>query len=87
MSEHDVETLPALAGEENNEPLSPDLASALYRLPAEQQKILDMRLFEDLSFQEISRRTGKSEVSLRKGYSRAVQNMRDWIGAPKGGSK
>jgi len=66
---------------------SVDIDIALRQLSSESRQVLDMRLMEDLSFEEMSAKTGKSEVSLRKAYSRAVANLRSWIGAPRGGSR
>jgi RNA polymerase sigma-70 factor, ECF subfamily len=62
---------------------SVDVNEALRRLSADTRRLLDMRLMEELSFEEMSAQTGKSEVALRKAYSRAVQNLRSWIGAPR----
>lgn len=82
-TDFDLEGLPAAEPPEGCD-LSADLSGALLQLEPFQQSILDMRLIEELSFQEISTRTGKSEVSLRKAYSRALQSLRHWVGLPKG---
>ena len=79
----DLESVPMVPQQEEDA-LSPDLSGALSHLSTEHQKILDMRLVEELSFHEISRRTGKTETSLRKTYSRSLQSLRDWIGVPRG---
>ncbi|MEY4064191.1 MAG: polymerase sigma factor CarQ [Pseudomonadota bacterium] len=86
-TERELDALPAPLNKVDDEGFAPDLTSALSRLPTDQQKILAMRLFEEMSFQEISQRTGRSEVSLRKVYSRALQNIREWMGVRKGDSR
>lgn len=77
--------LEGIAANEQEIDAAPDLSEALATLSPEQRSVLDMRLYEELSFKEISTRTGKTEVSLRKLHSRAVALLRDWFEGSKGG--
>jgi RNA polymerase sigma-70 factor (ECF subfamily) len=51
------------------------LAAALERLPPHQRDVLHWRFFEQLSFAEISARTGKSAGALRVVCSRALNRL------------
>lgn len=55
------------------------LAHARERLSPQQREVLDMRIVDERSFKEISDRTGRSEVSLRKAYSRALALLRAFL--------
>jgi RNA polymerase sigma-70 factor (ECF subfamily) len=57
----------------------PSLDQALNSLNTEQLKVVNMRLHNEMSFDEISMATGKSSASLRKAYSRAIHSLRDWF--------
>lgn len=50
----------------------------LKSLSPEQQTVVNLRM-EDLSFKEISTKTGQTEVSLRKTYQRAVMSLKKLI--------
>lgn len=50
--------------------------SALASLEADQEELLAMKFIDDLSYEEISKVLGKSEVSLRKTVSRLMAKMR-----------
>jgi RNA polymerase sigma-70 factor, ECF subfamily len=52
------------------------LAAALERLPRHQREVLEWRVFEQLSYAEISERTGKSEGALRVVATRAMEALR-----------
>jgi RNA polymerase sigma-70 factor, ECF subfamily len=52
------------------------LAAALDRLPPHQREVLEWRVFEQLSYAEISGRTGKSEGALRVVTARAMEALR-----------
>lgn len=56
------------------------LGQAIQSLNERQKQILDLRVNEELSFEEIAAVTGKSAVSMRKAYSRTVQTLRNWFG-------
>lgn len=45
-------------------------------LPPEQRKLIELRFQEGLSFEEISRKLGVNEVTLRKRMSRVMANAR-----------
>src|SRR5207248_2128090 len=52
------------------------LAAALERLPRHQREVLEWRVFERLSYAEISEQTGKSEGALRVVVTRAMEALR-----------
>ena len=52
------------------------LAAALERLPRHQREVLEWRVFEQLSYAEISERTGKTEGALRVVATRAMEALR-----------
>jgi RNA polymerase sigma-70 factor, ECF subfamily len=60
-----------------------DLDLAFGMLNCEQQKVVNMRTQEEMSFEDIAVATGKSAVSLRKVYSRALHLMRHWFDKEK----
>jgi RNA polymerase sigma-70 factor (ECF subfamily) len=51
------------------------LAAALERLPEHQRQVLQWRFFDQLSFAEISQRTGKSVGALRVVCTRALERL------------
>lgn len=53
-----------------------NVEQTLGRLSFEQRKILEQRVMNEKSFRQISHESGKSEVALRKLYSRAVEKLR-----------
>jgi len=53
------------------------LAAAMERLPQHKRDLLVLRFFEQLSFEEISRRTGRGVEALRVLCCRALKNLRD----------
>jgi RNA polymerase sigma-70 factor (ECF subfamily) len=66
-------------GSEDGQPegeATQDPAVIMASLSAEQRKVVELRVFEEQSFKEMSQTTGKSEVALRKIYERARQKMR-----------
>lgn len=69
--------------------VSENITKAIERLPREQRSILEGRVVDDKSFASLSLETGKSEVALRKIYSRAVGKIRSIILGDKveGGEK
>jgi RNA polymerase sigma-70 factor (ECF subfamily) len=52
---------------------------ALAKLSPEQESIVRMHAVEDLSFRDIAKVTGKSEVALRKIYERAKAKLRSFM--------
>lgn len=52
------------------------LAAALERLPQHQREMLQWRVFEQLSYAQISERTGKSQGALRVVVTRALESLR-----------
>jgi RNA polymerase sigma-70 factor (ECF subfamily) len=55
-------------------------------LPEKQRQIVQMRAIEELSYEEIAKKLGQSEVSIRKNFSRAVKKLRGMISNPAEGS-
>lgn len=53
---------------------------ALDSLPIEQRKVVELKVFADQSFKEISLALDKSEVGLRKVYERAKKRMKTILG-------
>lgn len=52
---------------------------ALQSLPQEQRQIVELRVLDELSFEEISRRIAKSPVNVRQILSRALKRMRNHL--------
>jgi len=52
------------------------LAAALERLPQHQREVLELRIFDQLSYAEISERIGKREGALRVVVTRALETLR-----------
>lgn len=67
MSQPD--TSPTLSSVEETEAI-------LGKLPSEQKKVLEMRIFDELPYDEIARKLGRSEVSIRQIYSRSIRKLR-----------
>jgi RNA polymerase sigma-70 factor (ECF subfamily) len=56
-----------------------ELGQSLSRLPADQRELISKRVVEGQSFKSIAQETGKSEVALRKSYSRAIDKLKQWF--------
>ena len=56
------------------------------KLPEKQRQIVQLRAIDELSYEEISKKLGQSEVSVRQSFSRAVKKLRGIISEPAGGS-
>jgi RNA polymerase sigma-70 factor, ECF subfamily len=56
---------------------SDELKVLLANLTQEQRSVVEMRVVEELSFEEMQARTGKSAVSLRKAYSRTLALLKE----------
>ena len=55
------------------------LGRAMNSLSLEQKKVLNMRIEDGMSFEEIASATGKSSAALRKAYSRALRMLQSWF--------
>lgn len=53
------------------------LAAAIQKLPKSQRQVLEMRTLYDLSYEEISQKTGMSQLTLRVLLSRARKTLRN----------
>lgn len=52
---------------------------AVLQLSTQQRIVFNLRYYDDLSYSEISRITGKSENSLRTNYSYAVNKIKEYL--------
>ncbi|MBQ8062097.1 MAG: RNA polymerase sigma factor [Bacteroidales bacterium] len=75
VPDHDKDLSRSLIGKENLEKIRVCMA----RLPDKQRDVLEMRVFEELSFKEIADRTGMSEVNVRVKLSNARKNLKRMI--------
>ena len=58
------------------------LHEALSRLPEEARQVIYWKNWERLSFEEIGRRTGRSADAARKAWSRAVEQLGEYLEPP-----
>lgn len=58
------------------------LRAAISRLSELSRTVLISRAFDGEAFEDISRKVGRSEVAVRKRYSRAVASLRTMLAAP-----
>lgn len=72
-----LEEIPELAAPEGSPaPVTPEWDKAFEQIPATQRKALELRYFEEKSFQEISLVLETSEVNVRKMISRGLQKVK-----------
>jgi RNA polymerase sigma-70 factor (ECF subfamily) len=64
--------------------ISMTIGDSLQQLSGDQRRVLELRVTEGKTFRQISLETGKSEVALRKIYSRAVETLREWLSGRDG---
>jgi len=77
----DIEKAPSMVPGDGEKPesdcdFSPEGLPAFSKLPVQQREIVFMRYVEQISYEEMSQITGKSEAALRKIVSRAVSAIR-----------
>lgn len=77
----DEEVASPLAALERLE-LNDTLRAAIDRLSELSRRVLVSRAFEGAAFEEISRQVGRSEVAVRKRYSRAIESLRESMVTP-----
>ena len=53
--------------------------AALLTLPTQQRIAFNMRYYDELSYEEIARITGKNVASLKTNYHYATQKVKDYI--------
>jgi RNA polymerase sigma-70 factor (ECF subfamily) len=56
-----------------------DLLLALEKLAEDQRKVVQLRVYEQLSYPEIAVLMGRSEDACRKLFERALANLRNWM--------
>ncbi|MFZ9518969.1 MAG: RNA polymerase sigma factor [Silvanigrellaceae bacterium] len=66
-------------GQQTDFDVDSELGQSLSQLPADQRELVAKRVVEGQSFKSIAQETGKSEVALRKSYSRAIDKLRQWF--------
>lgn len=59
--------------------LGGSLERRITALPDRQRSVLSLRIWSDLSFQEIGRVTGTSENSAKVSYHHAIRRLRQWL--------
>lgn len=59
------------------------LETAMLRLEGPEREIVLMHRVEGVPSREIAQRTGQSDASVRKQYSRALVKLRAWMDAPR----
>ena len=59
--------------------LGASLERRIAELPDRQRTVLNLRLWGDLSFKEISRVVGTSENSAKVSYHHAIRRLREWL--------
>jgi RNA polymerase sigma-70 factor (ECF subfamily) len=55
------------------------LSAAIIRLPKKQQLVFNMRYYDDLSYEEISKILGTSVGALKASYHFAVKKIEDFV--------
>ena len=55
------------------------VTAALKRLPARQREVLELKVFEELDYQEIAERTGLGYLSLRVILSKARKSLKELL--------
>ena len=73
--------------ESYSEDQAPNWDEVLKPLPENQRNLIKLRFEEELSFEEIAKRSGINEVSARKRLSRALQSIRKTVVGDKKGLK
>ena len=52
---------------------------AILRLPEKQRVVFNLRYYDELSYEEISRITGQSVATLKTGYHYAVEKVKKYM--------
>lgn len=63
---------------------SPALESALNKLTVTEQNLIILRIFEEMSFEEIAEIMGKGKEAVKKRYSRTKNKFKDWLQESEG---
>ena len=78
---YDVPTLqPGSEEQLTNEELAEHLRLAIAELPEGMRVAVQLRVFEELSFEAIGEILGRNAVAVRKRYSRALEQLRETMG-------
>ena len=71
----------------DNTSLPESITATLSSLPTHQRQALELRVMDELSYAEISKRLKYSEANVRQLVSRAIRKIRQSINTPKGGQQ
>lgn len=82
IREH-LEFKDSLNKDENQETDIENIEEAILKLPDQEQRVLELKFFKDLSHKEISENIGISEMNTRKILSRAYLKLRQILGYEK----
>lgn len=76
------EALPEAAAPESGEVPEPDraaLLAAVERLEPEERRVVEMRIFEDLTFDAIAARLSQSSNTVKSRFYRGLERLRQWL--------
>ena len=79
LSEFDQMTV-AAEGPENDSKTYVDLPQVLGNLPSSQQQVIQMRVYDEKTFEEIASRLSTSPENARQIFSRGLKKMRALLG-------
>jgi RNA polymerase sigma-70 factor (ECF subfamily) len=59
------------------------MLAAIDELPPKQRMVLELRVFEGLSFREVARAVGSTENAAKVNFHHAVRRLRENVGGTK----
>jgi len=80
IAEDSLTELPAAPGRIANDQESVRLRAAIAQLPPKQRMVLELRVFDDLSFKEVAELADCSENTAKVNFHYAVKKLRDILG-------
>ncbi len=84
-----IESIDLASGDKNTDELLDDsaktelLEKAIGNLPEQQRAVFNMRYYDDLSYEEISKITNKSVGGMKANYFHAVKNIQKFLNSCK----
>lgn len=66
----------------NGDAIQKKLQQAVMRLPTKQRAVFNMKYFEEMKYEEMSRVTGTSVGALKASYHIATKKIEEWITRP-----